>query len=45
MNSNYVGKGGKSLHNKELTEDLVGDDEKQALMYAITVKAALLSGR
>ena len=38
MNFNYGGKGGKSLHNTELTEDSVGDDEKQALVYAIIIE-------
>ena len=38
MNLNYGGKGGKSLQNTELTEDSVGNDEKQALMYAIIVE-------
>ena len=38
MNFNYGGKGGKSLHNTALTEDSVGDDEKQALMYEIIVE-------
>ena len=38
MNLNYGRKGGKSLHNTELTEDSVGDDEKQALVYAIIIE-------